>query len=381
MNGVVSYRIDLWAVFIFLGMVQGLFLSIFFLSKESRKIQTNLLHGFLLIAICGCLLEILLMYTGYIVHAFYLVDFSESLSLLIGPLTYLMVISLIRGSISKRDYFHFFPAVLYTFYLGLFLAMPEDAKYNAWVSSYHPELPKRIFDYPYNSDPLSIRMIITQMTIFSILIYGVLSLIETFKAFKRRGESLLRPKTLTLRVLRWHVFLLISSAFTILTVKLSNPRDTGDHIFATYIALTIYMTSFFAIKSSGFFRPALLNEQQKYKTSSLTTEQSRLTLVKLSEVMTNEKPFLRSSFSLPDLAEKLSISVHQLSQVINEGLGRTFFELVAHYRVEEAKKLLKEQPNVKVEEIAEKVGYNSKSSFNTVFKKLTGKTPSEFRGS
>ena len=52
---------------------------------------------------------------------------------------------------------------------------------------------------------------------------------------------------------------------------------------------------------------------------------------------------------------------------------------VAEYRVGEAKKLLKDQPNIKVEEIAEQVGYNSKSSFNTVFKKLTGSTPSEFR--
>jgi AraC-like DNA-binding protein len=53
--------------------------------------------------------------------------------------------------------------------------------------------------------------------------------------------------------------------------------------------------------------------------------------------------------------------------------------MVAVYRVEEAKRLLKEQPHVKVEEIAEQVGYNSKSSFNTAFKKISGKTPSEYR--
>jgi AraC-like DNA-binding protein len=53
--------------------------------------------------------------------------------------------------------------------------------------------------------------------------------------------------------------------------------------------------------------------------------------------------------------------------------------MTAEYRVEEAKKLLKEKQNIKVEEIAEQVGYNSKSSFNTAFKKITGLTPSEFR--
>ena len=133
MNGALNYRIDLWAVFIFLGIVQGLFLSIFFLSKANRKIQANVLYGFLLIVICACMLEIFLMYTGYIVHCFYLVDFSESISLLIGPLTYLMVVSLIRGSLKKRDYLHFIPFVLYSFLLAMFLALPDEAKYNAWV--------------------------------------------------------------------------------------------------------------------------------------------------------------------------------------------------------------------------------------------------------
>ena len=56
-----------------------------------------------------------------------------------------------------------------------------------------------------------------------------------------------------------------------------------------------------------------------------------------------------------------------------------FFEMVAEYRVSEAKSLLRDHPNIKVEEIAEQVGYNSKSSFNTAFKKLTGTTPSEFQ--
>ena len=95
--------------------------------------------------------------------------------------------------------------------------------------------------------------------------------------------------------------------------------------------------------------------------------------------MSEQKPFLKTEFSLPDLAQQLGTSVHTLSQTINERLGKSFFEMVAEYRVGEAKKLLKDQPNIKVEEIAEQVGYNSKSSFNTVFKKLTGSTPSEFR--
>ena len=88
---------------------------------------------------------------------------------------------------------------------------------------------------------------------------------------------------------------------------------------------------------------------------------------------------LESDFSLPQLADRLKLSVHVVSQVINDGLGKSFFEMAAEYRVVHAKLLLKDQPNIKIEEIAEQVGYNSKSSFNTAFKKITGKTPSEFR--
>ncbi|NOT74788.1 MAG: AraC family transcriptional regulator [Cyclobacteriaceae bacterium] len=381
MSGVVHYRIDLWAVFIFLGIVQAMFLSLFFLSKENRKIQSNLFHGFLLIVVACCILEIFLMYTGYIIHCFYLVDFSEPLSLLIGPFTFLMIISLIRGSIRKVDYLHLLPAVLYAFYLIPFLILPEDAKYNSWLGAYHPELSFRDFDYPYDADILGIRNFITEITIASIFIYAILCLVETYKIFRRKKDSFLKPKSSTLRILQWHVFQLFSSVVFIVIVKLNNPDDTGDHIFAGFIAITIYTTSFSVIRNSGFFKPAILLEQQKYKTSSLTEDQSQSILIKLKLVMETEKPFLQPMFSLPDLAQRLSISVHLLSQVINERMERTFFELLAEYRVEEAKRLLKEKMNLKVEEIAEQVGYHSKSSFNTVFKKLTGKTPSEFRSS
>ena len=154
----------------------------------------------------------------------------------------------------------------------------------------------------------------------------------------------------------------------------------GDHLFAAYITIAIYIISFQVIRQSGFFKQSSLSEQQKYKSSSITPEQQLHLLSRLKEIMTAQKPFLKPNFSLPDLADQMKVSVHQLSQVINDGLGKSFFEMTAEYRIEEAKILLKEKANIKVEEIAEEVGYNSKSSFNTAFKKLTGMTPREWRG-
>ena len=93
--------------------------------------------------------------------------------------------------------------------------------------------------------------------------------------------------------------------------------------------------------------------------------------------------FTNNLASLPGLAKQINETSHHVSQVINEKLNKNFFELLAFYRVEHAKKLIREDKHAKltVEELAELVGYNSKSSFNSAFKKNSSKTPSEYRKS
>lgn len=372
-----AYHIDLFALFIFLGIVQAVFLSFSFFSTENRKIQSNVFHGVLLLSMAACLLEIFLMYTGYIVECLYLVDFSEPASFLIGPAFYLMIVSQVTGtSVPRKQLWHFAFPVLYLLLFLPFLFSSEDCKYNSYIFSYHPDLPLR----EVSGDPrwFLVTDFHTELTLLSLALYGTLSLIEVVKAFKSKNESFISPVNPVLKTFRIGIIQIISILVLIIIVKIFYQDDTGDHWFAAYISVTIYLTSFSVINRSGFFKQTALHEQ-KYKSSTLTTEQLKSTLQKLKQVMENEKPFLNSGFSLPDLAQKLNVSVHSLSQVINDGLGKTFFEMTAEYRIEEAKILLKEQVNIKVEEIAEQVGYNSKSSFNTAFKKITGKTPSEFR--
>jgi YesN/AraC family two-component response regulator len=99
--------------------------------------------------------------------------------------------------------------------------------------------------------------------------------------------------------------------------------------------------------------------------------------------MENDKYFLSSTASLSGLAKTIHQTSHHVSQVINENLGQSFFELMATYRVREAKHILKTElgKTLTIEEVAEQVGYNSKSAFNTAFKKITSTTPSSFRDS
>jgi len=104
-------------------------------------------------------------------------------------------------------------------------------------------------------------------------------------------------------------------------------------------------------------------------------------LQNLSEHLSKNKPFLEPDLTLNELAEQMQISSRQLSTLINIELGKSFFDLINGYRIEEAKRILKESQDSKltVLEVMYDVGFNSKSSFNTAFKKYTGTTPTAFK--
>ena len=95
------------------------------------------------------------------------------------------------------------------------------------------------------------------------------------------------------------------------------------------------------------------------------------------------KFYLQHSASLAGLAKQLGTTPHSLSQVLNESLGKSFFEYLGQLRIDEARILLADPAlsHVKIEEIAERCGYLSKSAFNAAFKKYSGTTPGEFRKS
>src|SRR5690606_35792170 len=102
---------------------------------------------------------------------------------------------------------------------------------------------------------------------------------------------------------------------------------------------------------------------------------------RLTDAMQKQKPYLESDLNLIKLANLLSVSTHQLSYVINTGFNKNFFQYINEYRIEKAKKLLSDNTNdnLSILGIAFESGFNSKTSFNTTFKKMTGKTPSEFK--
>jgi len=144
------------------------------------------------------------------------------------------------------------------------------------------------------------------------------------------------------------------------------------------------MTAIQIMNSSGYYNQVssfLEVPTLKYQKSSLDEATKEIILKGIEQQMKVEKYFKSSTASLSGLAKSINESSHHVSQVINEKLNQSFFEMLASYRVEEAKAILKTELGKKltIEEIAEQVGYNSKSAFNTAFKKITSQTPSEFR--
>ncbi|QRY55538.1 helix-turn-helix domain-containing protein [Sphingobacterium siyangense] len=101
----------------------------------------------------------------------------------------------------------------------------------------------------------------------------------------------------------------------------------------------------------------------------------------LLDFMETEMPHLDDKLTLQKLAEQTNFSEKQLSLLINQHAGKHFFDFINQFRINYAKKLLKEESQLTVLEILYRVGFNSRSSFYTAFKKETGVTPTDYRKS
>ena len=103
----------------------------------------------------------------------------------------------------------------------------------------------------------------------------------------------------------------------------------------------------------------------------------------IDRTMRRDKPYMLPDITLDHLADELAIPAKDLSMIINRHFGINFYEFINRYRIDEAKKILgsAEEQTKSITDIYLQVGFNSKSVFNTFFKKLVGVTPSQYRKS
>jgi len=381
-------HVGIFDAIIFLGVFQGILLSWFFLKNAQSNRKANLYQGLLLLSISLCIFEEWLNNTGYIVKVLWITNFSEPLNFALTPLFYLYIRSSFNPDERKKAWLHFIPALFFMFYMVFQFIQPDEIKYNSYVETKHPDWNYLDVPFKISDDPLGIRRYVNQLTVIQFLVYMCASVLLLLRKFRSLNQPLLKTDNELLIILRnttFH-FLLIIVLFIATKLYFGMRSDIGGYMVASYVSFMIYITSYQVLNRSDFFNtPSSFFSfpLAKYQKSSLSDENKKLILAKIIKEMERNRYFTNNLASLAGLSKQINESSHHVSQVINEKLNKNFFELLAVYRVEYAKKLISEDKDIKltVEELTELVGYNSKSSFNIAFKKYTLKTPSEYRKS
>jgi len=123
----------------------------------------------------------------------------------------------------------------------------------------------------------------------------------------------------------------------------------------------------------------ILNSQRKIK-SKISDDKKNEIIAELKKIILEEKLYLNPNIKIKNFAKRLHVPEKDLSIIINDSLGKNFSSFINEYRIKEASRLLLEQ-KIRINEIAFRVGFYSKSAFNSKFKEFVGSTPSEFRKS
>lgn len=400
-------HLDLFALIILLGVAQAVFLGFFFLTGSRglgadtpRTVgprTANRCLGWLMLGLSAIIGEMFLCYSNYMFQVLALVDFSEPFNFGMGPLYFFFVFARIRGRLPRYWGLHLLPMVLWAINAVSWLYQPAELKYNNYLAAWHPELAFIAEPAAYLPEDFTggLREYISEVTALSCLVYNLLALRIIWQAYRQTGRHFWQSTPTLLAQLRNLTLVFLVLPLLIVIIKPRFYEDLGDYLLACYLTLTIYSTSVLVMTGSALFKaePVLEPEPQpypteplaepkrKYEKSALSEEVEEAVLHKLTRFMESEKPYLQSDLSLPKLASQLDTTPHHLSQLLNDRLQQSFFDLLASYRIREAQQLLHHPTtaNLKIDEIAERVGYNSPSAFHTAFKRLTGQTPAQFR--
>lgn len=215
-------------------------------------------------------------------------------------------------------------------------------------------------------------------------IFGIQYAVYVYLITKRvvRAKNTLKPIARTWILFVIYTFGLIwLFAFTANifgAMDLSNQADTIELI--SYIISVLFFVGliFFTMSQPGLFMNIRISKSNQTRPSNTLSEDERERMDLVKMLFEKEKIFTNSDLNREILAERLNIDTQQLSKEINQNFKMNLSELINRYRIEEAQSYLKDE-GLNIKEVYYKVGFNSRSAFNTSFKKITGKTPSEYK--
>lgn len=287
---------------------------------------------------------------------------------LFGPLLLLYIKNLLAKDHehTRINWWHFSPAMIHLIYMTAILLMDRER---------HLEL---VLAGKFNM-PIHIVLI---LSLTHNIIYWFASL-RLLNAYQRESKN-----DISFTPQLKYLYTLLSLTGVCLVVWLISESLTvggfGRPDFETYgyawISLTfiIYALGFFAMNQPELFKVNFSLE--KYQHSRLTSAKIEKEVNRLTQIMLDEQLYKNPRLSRSDIEQKLNMNAVDLSRVINQGFGKNFFDFVNSYRIEEFIRLVRSgaYQNYTLLAIANEAGFNSKTTFNTAFKKLTGKTPKSF---
>jgi len=379
-------------ILLLLAAAQGFFLAALILHRHGRLFANRFL-GTLMLVYSIILLHLFLGELGREPSRPHLIALIIGLGFLAGPLHYLYASYLVhsRTRFRAKDALHFTPFALFS---GLIL-------FDAFVVE--TGLLTRIV-YAETSETLLVYFLFNWTILSQVSVYMVLTLLllrrhgryirDLFSTIDRIKVDWLR--NMTLLAMAFMLVFLLENVFFIFGVNLSDYFTLTSVLVAIYVYAIGYLGLF---KAEVFARPEVAGPirdlpgisyqsrmdhpgaVEKYRKSGLSPERAEHYTRELLNLMERSEPYTRSDLTLNQLADMLSISPHNLSEIINTRLQQNFFDFVNLYRVNKVKRDLLDpaKSHLKVLALAFDAGFNSKSSFNAIFKKQTRQTPSEFR--
>lgn len=304
---------------------------------------------------------------------------------LLGPLLYLYVKSLFtsKNRIKKKEYLHFALYFIYIISYYTFLIFLVSSKK---FSDKYLEFYKRVHIFIYWAET----------TFFISYIIIALLLFNNYKKVLKTNYS-----SLDLKNLDWSrrffigllVVMIIDVSTSIYEMFIPLEWETGFLTIIAYIIILIYL-GYYGLSKANILIPEFLLKNttkdspeeihKKYNPkpiSKINPSEGEELKLHLKNIMKIERPYLDENITLNRLAKLLSISDKKLSELLNQHLNTNFYDWINKYRVESVKKKLisSEDNALTIIEVAYDCGFKSKSSFNRIFKKETGHSPSEYK--
>lgn len=353
--------------------LHGLWLAvILFMKSESRKVGGLLGVAFLIISLY--LLNYLLFLTGSIRSVPHLLGAFYPSLFLVGPCYYFFIRrSLEPGFRLKRiQLWHLLPAVL---------AIWKTAPLYRAAAEYKLKL---IDWYMDPGDSFTWGMVLMGNDfLYHIMAYVAAAwwMARQLEEEQEQAHNRSNARWLKQFSLGFLLLLALDLALKFSFFAMKAPAFTMEYVMASVIALGIHLAGYRATGRLGNFpRITPGSENSKYKTSPLTAEQMDAYQDELLALMKRAQPHLEATLKISDLAARLDIPSHHLSQVLNEGMNTSYSDFVNTYRVEAAKRRLKDKQysHYSILAIGLECGFTNKTTFNRTFKKMTGMTPSAF---